>query len=1094
MTTMMDDETLQIFLEEAKEHLETIESDLLTIEEQGSQLDEEIVNKVFRAAHSLKGGAGFLGLTTIKELAHKLESVLQMVRSAELQPTSTVIEPVLAGFDRLRELLNHPEESNTMDIEDQVVGLNRLISEALPADSRQTLHTSSTIAHSDLNIHFSIDSFTLNQARQGGKYLYILYLDLIRDIEARQITQSDFLRKLEDTGVILDIRLDLAAAGDLDSAELTRMLPLTVLFASIVEPDLVGVLLEIDEKQVFQVTDEMISAPKQTKEATTVVEIGVAPPEPVSKPSPSVPSIQKKRSDPPPTAAPPSKTPPSVPKPSQSDVGPSSELRSSPTRGQELKSESLRVNVRVLDQLMNRAGELVLARNQLLQSLLTDDRQNIGAASQRINLVTSELQETIMLTRMQPLGIIFNKFPRVVRDLARELDKQIELEMVGKEVELDKTIIESLGDPLTHLVRNSLDHGIEMPEVRKKLGKAPTGTITLKASYASGQVVIEIQDDGQGLDSDRIAAKAVEKGLYSADEIAGLSEKEKTQLIMLPGFSTAEKVTDISGRGVGMDVVKTNLDAIGGQIEIDSERHRGTTIRIKLPLTLAIIPSLLVSSGQERFALPQVNVGELIRVPAAEVRQRVEKIGGADVFILRNELIPLLQLNNILEQAKTFYDFKTGTFRPDRREGVGDDRLFNPLSADPATDAQEPLADSTESAQEYPAESLEDKNERLRKTRERRSGRANDIIIVVVDEGSFRYGLLVDAVHDTIEIVVKPLGSFLKKCGVYAGATIMGDGKVALILDVLGLARKAELRSMADVKSSTVLAAESDRKTDEAARQTLLLFHNGPGEYCAVPLYQVLRVEMILTSTIEIRAGLKVIQYRNGHLPVYALEEVANVGMIEEREKLIVIIFNVAGREVGLLAVPPLDVIEAELVLDETTLKQPGISGSTIIRDRTTLMVDIYSIMEALNPQWFRAAPTQTMPTAIIDEMPVEDEQKILLVEDSEFFRSQVRRFIEEGEYTVVEAEDGRIAWNYLQTHHTEIRLVVTDIEMPNMNGFELSRKIKDHPDMAHLTIIALTSLASEEDKARGNEAGIDDYQIKLDKTKLLESIQHYLS
>ncbi|MBU2643268.1 chemotaxis protein CheW [bacterium] len=1059
----MDDETLQIFLEEAKEHLETIESDLLTIEEQGDHFDEDVVNKVFRAAHSLKGGAGFLGLVTIKELAHKLENVLQKVRSYELSPSSAVIGCILTGFDRLSELLNSSDDSNEMDISAQVEALDRIFSHTPQKEEMESIPSTSNNRNDPLS-RFDLGEYDLKQAMKGGKTLYILSYDLVDGVQRQGKSPFDLIQSLEDSGVIVDMDVDMSAVGDLESEGKMSHFPVSVLFASIVESDLIGVLLNLSGEQVFIV-------PEETVAGALNIDTGVA-----ERSTETVPARTYSQK----TAAPAA---------FDAKKQPVQQLRSTGqsvpqgVKRAESKSESLRVSIHVLDQLMNRAGELVLARNQLLQAVGLNESQNIAAAGARIDMVTSELQEAIMLTRMQQLAIVFNKFPRVVRDLAKDLKKNIELIMVGKEVELDKTLIESLGDPLTHLVRNSLDHGIELPEIRENLGKPAKGTITLKAAYASGQVIIEIQDDGKGLDGDKIAKKALEKGFISTEELDAMSEKEKYSLILLPGFSTAEKVTDISGRGVGMDVVKTNLDKIGGQIDILSEVNRGTTIRIKLPLTLAIMPSLLVSTCNERFALPQVNVSELIRIPAAEIRQKIEKIGGADVFILREELIPLLQLNNILELQKTFYDFKTGTFRPDRRQGVVDERLLPQTSSSENSLIGNDMRPQSEAAEEQD-------------TPERRSHKSNDAVIVVINEGSFRYGLLVDSIKDTVEIVVKPLGSFLGHLDVYAGATIMGDGHLALILDVLGMARKAELKNLADLKPPDEKKGESDNQLEGLTRQTLLVFHNGPTEFCAVPLHQVLRVELILSRDIELSAGTKVIQYRGGHLPVYALEEVANVEVLEDREKLIVIIFMVAGREVGLLAVQPLDVIKADLALDESTLKQTGISGSTIINGKTTLLVDMQGMMRAINPHWFDGQDVLTVTKQGISEsnLALDSAMTVLLVEDSEFFRSQVRSFIEEGGYNVIEAEDGQIAWDYLDLHHQSVSLVVTDIEMPNMDGFELSKKIKDDGRMSHLSIIALTSLASDEDREKGGEAGIDDYQIKMDKNKLQASLQHYLS
>ncbi|MBU2515657.1 chemotaxis protein CheW [bacterium] len=1044
MTTFLDDETLQLYIEESKEHLETIESDLLELEKQGKNFDEELVNKVFRAAHSIKGGGGFLGFTNIKELAHKIENVLHLVRTFQLDPTSALINTLLNAYDRLGELIDHSEQSNDMEIEEYIEKLENAVSNNLPDEEKPTLNKEITIKHPAHDLSFTVKEYDVKQARQGGKQLYILDFDLIRDVHKQKKTPFDVISLLKDSGIIIDINTVVSAAGDLFSDITEPAIPMCVLFASIVEPDLVEIIFNLKSEQINVIIDEAVkaaAAEPEIREVKPVKDVKLEDPIIVETPDKTI-----------------------LTKTETSSVKQKASLKKTDAKPPGTASETLRVNVSVLDQLMNRAGELVLARNQLLQSVFSWDRQSVLAAGQRVDLVTSELQETIMLTRMQHVGTIFNKFPRVVRGLAMDLGKKMELKLEGTEVELDKTIIEGLADPLTHLVRNSADHGIETPQEREKKGKPKTGSILLKAYHESGQVIIEIKDDGKGLNPEKIAEKAVGKGLFSEADIQVMSDKEKLNLIMLPGFSTAEKVTDVSGRGVGMDVVKTNLDKMGGQVELISEVDKGTTIKIKLPLTLAIIPSLLVMSTNERFAIPQVNVAELLRIPAKEVREKIEKIGDADVLILRGELIPVLQLNNVLKLKSTYYDFKTGTIKQDRRSGVADLRLQSDSQSDEkkGVDADE-----------------------------RRSRRESDVIVVILSEGTHKYGLIVDAVFDSVEIVVKPLGRHLKESKVYAGATIMGDGHVALILDVRGMAEKAELKAIAEI-ASRAGQQEDEVHKEGATRQTLLIFHNGPDEVCAVPLDQVLRVEQILASDIEMKGGKKVIQYRGGTLTVYALEEVANVEMLEAGEKLIVLIFKIAGREIGLLAIRPLDVVDQELVLDDKTLRQPGIAGSTIIDGKTTLLVDVHEIVQIINPHWFtenKILHEHRERTAGADTPG----KSILLVEDSQFFRNQVKRFIEAEGFTVIEAEDGQKAWEYIGQFPDEISLVITDLEMPIMDGFELTRNLKSDTRFSSIPVVALTSLAADEDIRKGKEVGIDDYQIKLDKENLIESIRKRL-
>ena len=1054
---IQDDETLQMYTEEANEHLETIESDLLVIEQGGESIDEELVNKVFRAAHSIKGGAGFLGLKVIKELAHKIENILDMIRNEEMVPTADVVNTVLLAFDRLGALINDASNSNDEDISENIEALSTLLGTVLSEEEQETVTAPTHVTHVKSGTVFESTIFDLNNARKGGKNIYILEYDLVKDVHEQDKTPLDVINSLNDAGEILDIKVGIAAVGDLDSLDDTPVIPMLALFSSIIEPDLLAIMTSLPEEKITLIPREEVQQEPPVLEKTERSSVPETPPS--GKEAASAPPKQAEEKP-----AAPAKKPAS--KKSARPAGKAEKKRQTIT-----KAESLRVAVPVLDQLMNRAGELVLARNQLLQSIANWDKQAVSAAGQRLDQVTSELQEAIMLTRMQPIANIFNKYPRVVRDLSRDLGKQIDLVLEGKEVELDKTIIEGLGDPMTHLVRNSCDHGIELPDDRVAKGKPQTGKITLRAFHESGQIVIEIEDDGKGLDPDVLCAKAIKKGLITEAQAQPMSDQEKSGLIMLPGFSTAEQVTDVSGRGVGMDVVKSNLDEMGGQVELISQLGKGTTIRIKLPLTLAIIPSLLISTCGKRFALPQVNVGELIRIPAPEIREKIEKVGDADVLLLRGELIPLLQLGNVLELSHLYYDNKTGEFRPDRRKTLIDRRLV-------AEDAIENVHDDTPKGSKKDGQIGID---------ERRASRQSDVNIVILQAGKIKFGLVVDEVHDTIEIVVKPLGRHLGNCAMYAGATIMGDGHVALILDVAGLADKAELSSLN--KSTEQVKREAEGQTvSDSDGQSLLLFHNGPDEYCAVPLHTVLRIEQIQTADIEVRGGKKVVQYRGRHLPVFGLEEVANVARIEHCDELTVILFLVAGHEVGLLSVPPLDVVETDAAIDQQTLKQPGISGSAIINDKTTLLVDIYDLIRTLNPHWFTERMTMNETSGAEQAYDAAD-KTILLAEDSAFFRKQIAGSIESEGYQVVATEDGAEAWEYLTTHGDEIDLIVTDLQMPNMDGLELTRKIKADSRFKHMRVTALTSLAAEEDRAKGLEAGIDDYQVKLDKEQLLQGI-----
>jgi two-component system chemotaxis sensor kinase CheA len=639
-------------------------------------------------------------------------------------------------------------------------------------------------------------------------------------------------------------------------------------------------------------------------------------------------------------------------------------------------------------------------------------------------LVTSELQETVSLTRMQSVSALFSKFSRLVRDLAAELGKEIQLKLEGGDVELDKTILEGLSDPLTHMVRNSVDHGIELPAARLAAGKTAVGTVTLRAKHQAGQVVIEVSDDGNGLSGEKIAESAVRKGMITAEQARAMSDRDKQALIFMAGVSTAEKLTSVSGRGVGMDVVKTNLDKLGGKIEIDSIPGKGSAFKIKLPLTLAIIPSLLVSDSGDRFAIPQVSVGELIRIPANQIADRIDRAGDAEVVLLRDRLVPLVHLSEAL-----------GSSRKDQGS-----KALN---------------------------------------------------IVLVDTGSFEYGLVVGDLHDTVEIVVKPMGRHLQGLREYAGATILGDGQVAVILDVAGLAERAGLSRAVAASVGTTQTSGEDSTGGEI--HSLLLFENAPNESCAVPIELVTRVEHVRSAQVQYLGGRRTMQYGGVSLPLVALQDVAAVDDLLETQQWVVVVFDCAGRSIGLLVAEPLDMIETRVAMDSVTLRQPGVAGSALLNGRTTLMLDIFELADTVRGQW--PATEAVQPTSLAASVAkVETIGTVLVAEDSDFFRGQIKRLIEAVGYKVLAAEDGQSAWEILDRHADEISVVTTDVEMPRLDGLGLTKRIRADARFARLPVIALSTLADDDEMANGLAAGVSEYQVKLDQNRLLESIRKAIS
>ena len=555
---------------------------------------------------------------------------------------------------------------------------------------------------------------------------------------------------------------------------------------------------------------------------------------------------------------------------------------------------AIRVDVGQLDKLMNLVGELVLARNQIVQFTSESQESTLLNAAQRINTITTELQESVMKTRMQPIGNVWAKFPRIVHDMAQDLNKQVRLVMEGKETDLDRTIIEAIKDPLTHLVRNAIDHGIETPAARGRAGKPEQGTLTLRAFHEGGQVNIEILDDGQGIDVAKVKEKAVQRSLVTPDQAARLTDREIFNFIFLPGFSTADKVTNLSGRGVGMDVVKTNIEKIGGSVDVLSESGQGTTLKIKIPLTLAIIPALIVTSGAERFAIPQVSLLELVRLEGEQARNGIEKLYGAPIYRLRGQLLPLVYLNRELKLSL------------------------------PTTDAEKLSA--------------------------------NDAVvnIVVLQADGRQFGMIVDEINDTEEIVVKPLGKQLKSITCFAGATIMGDGKVALILDVLGMAQHANV--IAETHDRTVNGkTKGVEKSDE--RQTLLLFDAGQNAHMAIPLSMVARLEEFPRKQVERSGNQEVVQYRGQILPLIEISKYLPNGITAaaSNDPLQVVVYSEGGRSVGLIVGKINDIVQESLKVKRQAAGD-GILGSAVVHDKVTDLLDVISIIRAADPSFYQLA------------------------------------------------------------------------------------------------------------------------------------------
>lgn len=718
-----------------------------------------------------------------------------------------------------------------------------------------------------------------------------------------------------------------------------------------------------------------------------------------------------------------------------------------PPSDQGIAGQTIRVGVDVLENLMTLVSELVLTRNQLLQLARTQENAGFTGPLQRLSHITSDLQEGVMKTRMQPIGHAWNKLPRIVRDLARELDKKIDLVMLGAETELDRQVLELIKDPLTHMVRNSGDHGLEGPAERRAAGKPETGRITLNAFHEGGHIVIEIADDGRGLPIDRIKSKVLSKGLATEAELAAMSGEAIQRFIFRAGFSTAAAVTAVSGRGVGMDVVKTNIERIGGTIDLKSRAGEGTVFTIKIPLTLAIVAALIVQAGEERFAIPQISVVELVRAQTAAAgaptagntadsgTSCVEWINGTPVLRLRERLLPLVSLEDLL-------------------------KLRAPQQIDQSGAGEKPTARATDGS----------------------------LTIIVAQVGASQLGLIVDRVFDTEEIVVKPVAPVLRHISMFSGNTILGDGSVIMILDPSGIARATGIAGSGDGRAArpasgtphTVLASQAERTA-------MLLFRAGENEIKAVPLSLVARLENIPQNRIEFAAGTPVTQYR-GHL----MRLVAMAGALDRtRETQAVLVFtdNERGQRLdrcmGLVVDEIVDVVDDQLKI-ELSGARDGILGTAIIAGRATDVIDTGYWLTRAHPDWFEGPGDA-------GKAGREDKGRVLIVEDSDFFRQMVAPVLQSAGYDVSAVPDAARAL-HLRDNGVMFDAIVSDIEMPDMNGLEFARAIRAGGPWSTLPLIALSGRVGDRDIEEGREAGFTDYVGKFSKDALLLSLRECLS
>ncbi len=949
------DDLLTEFLTETTEALESLDQQMVQFEQDPSDMD--ILGNIFRLVHTIKGTCGFLGLPRLESVAHAGENVLGKFRDGVLEVTPDAVTLILKCLDTIRELLNALEATS-----EEPEGSDQELIDELNAFADGGGAAPAPAA--------AAPAAAADAAPTANEFGAPVAAELLAEVEAASGGGGPAANEF-GAPVAAELLAEVEAAGGGGG-------PAANEFGAPVAAELLAEVEAASASGVTAATDAAIAAEAEAVKAAAAV----------AAPEAKVPAAPAKKATPIDTE--------------------------NKAEGGGVAAASIRVNVDVLEDLMTMVSELVLTRNQLLQMVRGQDDSEFTVPLQRLSHITSDLQEGVMKTRMQPIGNAWAKLPRIVRDLAVESGKKIELKMVGAETELDRQVLDLIKDPLTHMVRNSADHGLEMPADRAADGKAELGTIVLSAYHEGGHIIISIVDDGRGLNTARIIQKIIDNELASEAEVENMTDQQIHMHIFKAGFSTAEKVTSVSGRGVGMDVVRTNIEKIGGTIDLKSVEGKGSTFAIKIPLTLAIVSALVVECSGERFAIPQISVLELVRA-SSESENAIELINESPVLRLRDRLLPLVSLHDLLQLG------------------------------------------------------------------EKKDDVADELFIVVAQVGAYNFGIIVDRVFDTEEIVVKPVTKILRHIPYYSGNTILGDGSVIMILDPNGIAS-----STGDI-SGQGRGAETEAKKAidyDNETSTMLTFRAGGEELKAVPLALVARLEEIDMAKAERSHGTFVVQYR-GHLmpliPFVADHEWKTTG----RQPILV--FTDRDRSMGLVVDEIVDIVEDRLKIELSTNVE-GLIGSAVIDGKATDVIDSGFYLTQGFPDWF-GDNDGAFGTGELTH----GSKKILLVDDSPFFRNLLTPILSVAGYDVTTVESAGDALKMREAGMT-FDAIISDIEMPDMNGFEFAEAVRGGGAWEKTPMVALSSHATEQDFARGREVGFDDYVAKFDRDALVQTLSDAVS
>ncbi len=946
------DDLLSEFLTETTESLTELDGQMVQFEQDPT--DSAILGNIFRLVHTIKGTCGFLGLPRLESVAHAGENVLGKFRDGVLEVTPEAVTLILKCLDRIRELLDELEANS-----------------AEPEGSDQELID-------ELNVMASgggtppppvrADPVDFSAAASANEFGAPVAAELLAEVEA---ASAQGIAAASDS----QMAADMETQSDNKGASAVNE------FGAPVAAELLEEVMAAESEGIKAASSGQIEAEMAAERSQ---EEAAKPPAPAAR----------------------------VPAKAKSTAAAVSDDKA--PKEASVAASTIRVHVEVLEDLMTMVSELVLTRNQLNQMIRGHDDSEFTVPLQRLSHITSDLQEGVMKTRMQPIGNAWAKLPRIVRDLAVESGKKIDLKMIGAETELDRQVLDLIKDPLTHMVRNSADHGLEMPADRAAAGKPELGTVKLSAYHEGGHIIIEIADDGRGLNTDRIVQKILDNNLATESEIEDMTDQQIHMHIFKAGFSTAEKVTSVSGRGVGMDVVRTNIEKIGGTVELNSIEGKGSTFLIKIPLTLAIVSALVVECSKEIFAIPQISVLELVRA-SAESENKIEMINEAPVLRLRNRLLPLVYLHDLLKLGE-----KNGN--------DGDEEMF----------------------------------------------------IVVTQVGAYSFGIIVDRVFDTEEIVVKPVAPILRHIPFYSGNTILGDGSVIMILDPNGIA--GSTGDLGKGKSEDDADTSSLALSDDTT--SMLIFRAGGDELKAVPLALVARLEEVDMAETEQSHGTYVVQYR-GHLMPLVPFDSSHEWKAEGRQPILV--FTDRDRSMGLVVDEIVDIVEDRLKI-ELSASQAEVIGSAIIDGKATDVIDAGYFLTQAFSDWFG-----DNDGAFGTGESVHGSKKVLLVDDSPFFRNLLRPVLSVAGYDVTTVDSAVAALKIRETG-VKFDVIISDIEMPEMDGFQFAEAVKSGGIWAGTPMVALSSHATEQDFERGRQVGFSEYVAKFDRDALVMTLADTIS